>query len=283
MPLFLSPSSLVFTTAASYAGVLALTQVLDVPSADLPANVKAISSLHATITTGLSLFALSKPWPVKYPLPPLNLGLGKSPFNDSTNPMIVGKNDLGNAITGLETGYILFDTLALLYVSSTAFQNARNTRNLTTSISRLARKDALTLTHHLSLLIGLGILQHFISKNRERGVYIIVSLILMNASTPLLHLRWWRRKVTGKGSLGLDVPLAIVFGTCRVGVVWWVLRQYGRFHGEGAWGAMRGQRWICQAGTGALVGVNGLWLAALMRSIGKRLLSRGASRPPRGH
>ena len=201
--------------------------------------------------------------------------------------MIVGRNSLGNAITGLETGYLLFDTLALLYISS-SHPNNKGSHSLRTSLSHLARKDPLTLAHHLSLVTGLGILQHFIHQTRERGVYIIVSLILMNASTPLLHLRWWRRKATGKGSLGLDVALAAVFAACRVGVVCWVLREYGRFHSGGgagdavgAWEAPRGQRWVCQVGTGALVGVNGVWLAALLKSIGKRILGLGTARLPR--
>lgn len=275
----LHPSTAVALSATTYSTLLTLAQTLNLPTADLTTNLKAISSLHATVTTGLALYALSRPWSVEHALPPLNLGLGTSNFNDSTNPMIAGYSALGNAVTGLETGYLLFDTLALVYASHRSL-NARSTpkgsrtrnHDIATALTTLTRKDPLILFHHLSLLTGLGTLQHFIAHNRERGVYIIVALILMNASTPLLHLRWYRRKRTGRGSLVLDVALAALFGACRVVSVWWVLREYGKLHGIGVWEAFRGQRWICQLGTGALLGVNGLWLGGLVRSIVGRVV-----------
>lgn len=208
--------------------------------------------------------------------------------------MIAGHSALGNAVTGLETGYLLFDSLALVYLShrSLASRKPAATRTggargaaLIPALRHLAKREPLIFFHHVSLGLGLAVLQNFIASGRERGAYIVVTFILMNASTPLLNLRWWKRKRSGKASLPLDVALAAAFATARLGVVWWVLRRYGQFHdgGLGVWEALRGQRGICQLGTIGLVGTNALWLGALVRSIGRRVLRglKSNDSPPR--
>ena len=272
---YIHPFAIVAGTTSTYTALIASTQCLSRPSSDLRANLRLISSVHATLTTGLALYALSRPWPVEHPLPPLNLGLGTSRFDDSANPLIAGQSALGNAVTGMEAGYLLFDTVALVY--SSIPPGRLDKAAMRKAASRLLQRDSLMLFHHLSLFAGLGTLQHFILHGRERGIYIIVAFILMNASTPLLHLRWYLHKRTGRPSLAMDAALAVVFGACRVGVVGWVLREYGKFHGVGVWEAFRGQRWICQLGTGALVGVNAAWLGALCKGIVRRMLGGGNS------
>lgn len=286
---FLHPLACVSATASTYSTLFTAAQCLQPGSLNerdgrfqAQAFLKAISSFHATVTTGLALYALYRPWIVERGLPPLNLGLGKSVFDDLLNPMIAGRSTLGNAVTGLETGYLVFDTLALIYLSRQRLQDAHSkgspastatTSNLATAFAHLAKSEPLTLTHHLTLATGLGILQNFIARGRERGVYIITAFILMNASTPLLHLRWYRRKRTGRSSLILDAALAVVFAAARLSVIWWVLGQYGKWHGVSAWQTLRGQRWVCQAGTGALGVLNAVWLGRLVRGIGGRVLA----------
>ena len=100
------PFAIAATSVPAYTALFTGSHLLAFPTSEPPTNLKALSSAHATLTTGLALYALSKPWLVNDALPPLNLGLGHSKFDDSSNPMIAGHNVLGNGITGLETGYI---------------------------------------------------------------------------------------------------------------------------------------------------------------------------------
>lgn len=287
-----SPFTIIATSTATYTSLLALSHSLSHPSPDAEAPLKAISSLHATVTTGLALAALAAPWPVDRALPPLHLGLGRSAFDDAATPLIAGRSALGNAVTAWEAGYLLFDSLALVWLSRPRPRSGAGVRDVGTAVVRCARDDPFIFVHHTTLFAGLAVLQYFISHGRERGVWVVVAFVLMNASTPLLNLRWWVRKRRGRGSLGLDAALAAAFAGARLGSVWWVLREYGRWHSGGqgrvvgVWEAFRGQRWVCQVGTGALVGLNGLWLGLLVSSIGRRVMGRlsgggGKAKPPR--
>lgn len=128
------------------------------------------------------------------------------------------------------------------------------------------------MTHHLSLLLALGLLQVYISKERERGVWIIVAFEIMNASTPFLQLRWWARKRTGKDDWRLDALLAIVFGLSRLGTILWIINTYAAFHDMDPVEAFWRQRMICKAGTTALFAMNATWLGSLFyKSIAKAL------------
>lgn len=273
MALLYQPLTTVLCSIQGYAALFTIANNF-LPSSPQE-NLKVISTIHATLTTSLALYALRQPWPVDHPLPPLHIGLGTSDVDDSTNPTITGRNWLGNAVTAWETGYLVFDSAGMLWASP---RSGRGT------LSGLVKRDPVMVFHHLTLLSGLGILQFFVSRGRERGVFVITAFLLMNASTPLLHVRWFLRQ-SGKSSVVVDAVFAMVFAVCRIGVVFWVLRRYGRWHGLGAWEALSGQRWICQVGTAGLVGVNGVWVSMLVRSIVRRVVLQGGqggkTLPPR--
>ena len=269
-----SPGRIVSVAAATYSCIFAASSLSSWPTDNSRANLKAISSLHSVATTAIGLAALLDVWPVEEEPAGSSVHASSNKYlDDSRNPLIVGRSSLGNAVTSFETGYILYDNIALLLVTRSELQNAANP-STGAALSHLLRKEPLLVIHHLGILTGLCILQTYIAQRRERGIWIIVAFILMRASDPILHWRWWRRKQTGRPDARLDMLLAAVFAVCRFGTVGWVLRAYGDYHNMGPWQAFLKQRVICKAGTGMLVGLNALWLTTLLRNTGRRLLRR---------
>lgn len=104
------------------------------------------------------------------------------------------------------------------------------------------------LTHHTLLLPPLLLLQLYISLHLERGILILTTFLLMNASTPLSTLRWWLRNFSpqikklrkGKGEDGrmdgwwwwwsLETGISLlywsIYGICRLYLIYWVLGIY---------------------------------------------------------
>lgn len=80
--------------------------------------------------------------------------------------MLAAKSAFANSITALEAGYLLQDTVILLY---------RFWKGKKSSLRIL-------LLHHVTLATALLWLQTRIWMEREKGVYIIVMFMLMNAS-----------------------------------------------------------------------------------------------------
>lgn len=153
------------------------------------------------------------------------------------------------------------------------------------------------LTHHILLLPPLLLLQLYIIHSRERGILILTSFLLMNASSPLSSVRWWLVNFQ-PGQRGKIAVVSWtywgVYGVCRVWLFWWVLRVYGaqgqrqrqkQVQGQrieyltagedigrpfgtlredmsvsvSVWRVFPGLRWPCRLGTGALWGVNVWW------------------------
>lgn len=267
-----SPTKIVFTTAATYSFLLAGSWLASWPTKDSRANLKAISSVHSLVIIAFGVAALLDKWPVDVDSWRCGKDLSKHEYLDDTqNPLIFGESSLGNAVTGFETGYLLYDTIALLYVTQRELPNGSK-RKAAVAISQLARNEPLLLVHHIALLAALGILQVYIACGRERGVWIIDAFILIRATDPVLHWRWWVRKQTGKHDIRMDVLLIVTFAACRFGLLGWVLKAYGDHHHLNAWTAFMKQRMICKTGTGALFGLNAVWLAMLLRNTAKRLL-----------
>lgn len=165
-----------------------------------------------------------------------------------------------------EAGYLIYDTGALLAEVHLKYP----TKTASSTVSTLARRSPVFLAHHAALISALMYLQHYTANGREKGVWVIVAMLLMNASNPLLHLRWYRKKQTGKSDRVIDLALVLVFALTRFGSVYWILRSYAAFHRTGTLDAIRRQRVVCQTGTGVLVGVNALWWAGLVQGIMKK-------------
>ncbi|KAL8642550.1 MAG: hypothetical protein Q9228_000776 [Teloschistes exilis] len=203
-------------------------------------------------------------------------GVSRYP-DDSHNPAIQTRSTLGNIITAFECGYLLQDTFALVWEARLRSRLAGSLKDQSLLRIILTHADKTLLTHHVGIGIALLILQHYIHGGRERGIHIIVQLVLMNSSTPLLNLRWWLR--TYHPSLKLlclasDLAFATAFYLARIRLVEWVVRGYGMAHGRNsAWKTYwEDLRLPCQLGTGALYVANAGWWTILISSIMQRLI-----------
>ena len=238
----------------------------------LSQSIKATSTLHSALTTALALYVLKQPdWRTPTPDAATHLSAtsfqkvaGKGGYPDDTyNPLISARSEFANAITALEAGYLLQDSVALLL-------DARTNGGYSKAL------DKTLLTHHVGIGTALLVLHYYIARGREAGIYIIVMFLLMNSSTPVLNLRWYLRnsaKYKKRKELVLLVDLAFVaaFFVARVWLVWKILKEYGRFHGMGAWQTY----WIalrvpCKLGTGALWTANLGWLVLMVGNLAGR-------------
>ena len=236
----------------------------------LQARVKALSAAHTTVATVVILFALFKsPFatigaPVRSKEPTHS---SDGNLDDSETPLIQDRSNFANAITAWETGYLLYDTWAMIYCA----QPGTSLRGFADSAVEVARRQPALFWHHVALSCAFLRLQQYIILGRERGIWIILAFMLMNASSPLMHARWWARRA-GKSSTYLDASFAAVFAISRFGLVAWVLRRYGAYHGLQPMAVYKKLRISCQMGTGALVGLNALWWAILVKGIIRRFL-----------
>jgi hypothetical protein len=89
--------------------------------------------------------------------------------------------------------------------------------------------DRLLIVHHVSLASLLTLFLEFAKREKERGVFFVEMFLLMNASTPLLNLRWWlaqRARLAGSSELKSirrismvnDSALVMTFFACRIGL-----------------------------------------------------------------
>lgn len=228
----------------------------------LAKSIKGTSTLHSTLITLLALHVLRQPqWYSSHPPTPLS-GVSKANKarrgvypDDTHNPTIGGRSEYANAITAIEAGYLVQDTFALIYLSRLQGGGAR-------------KLDKTLITHHITIGTALLILHYYISQGREAGIYIIVQFLLMNASTPILNLRWYLRNFVRhrrKSILAADAAFVVAFFLARVWLGWKILSDYGRWHGWSAWEAYwEGLRVPCKLGTGALMGANAAWWGMLV-------------------
>ncbi|KAL8645714.1 MAG: hypothetical protein Q9226_007174 [Calogaya cf. arnoldii] len=258
------------------------------------AVTKATSTLHSTLTTILAICFLHRcriQWsemgsggmadPMAKPgTTAAGIHSGAYP-DDSTNPALQTRSSFGNAITALECGYLLQDTISLLREAHLRHRLVHpSSRATLRSIVRFA--DRTLLFHHVSIATALLVLHHYIHQDRDRGIYIIVQFLLMNSSTPILNLRWWLRTYHPQYKmlcLGSDVTFVAAFYMARIWLVGWIMRGYGSAHGyDSAWKVyLTAMRLPCRLGTGALWMANTAWWALLVASVVKRLPREFAS------
>jgi hypothetical protein len=242
------------------------------PAADIIRN-RAISTIHTTASSIAALLLLRySSWPVPEKIaPPLQRSKDEQQLDDSRNPMINGRNLLANALTTWETAYLIYDTYDLL----------RSYRGKTTSQTTLAglriaaKKSPVVLAHHVFLTSAFLVLQSYILAGREKGLWVITALLLMNSSNPLMHARWWQRQRTGKASNTLDFAFLTTFAVSRFGLVVWILNRYGKHHGVGPMQAYFLLRRKCQIGTATLTVLNGAWWTILAFNTMRRILRKG--------
>lgn len=269
-----SPYASVAISAVTYATIVGVSLDSRALYSHVQKTVKLISATHSVLVTLLAGVALIRTWTVPNTssqdttaLTDSRIGrIGPGTLNDTQNPLISGTSKFANFVTAWETGYLIYDTAALILLSYWKDKS----QSLLQAVFSCTRDSPIFMFHHIAIASALFYLQHYISMGREKGLQIIMAFLLMNASNPLLHLRWWRRKVTGKKDRRVETALAIVFALTRFGGVYWVMHSYGEHHHLGAWEAFRKQRLPCQLGTGLLTSVNAIWWTGLVTGIAKR-------------
>ncbi|MCJ1278848.1 hypothetical protein MMC21_006667 [Puttea exsequens] len=228
--------------------------------------LKALSTIHSSLVTALAIYVLKQPqWRNPPSNPPFDVTTsskikvaGANGYPDDThNPLISARSEFANAITAIEAGYLLSDTVALL-------REAR-------AHGGMKALDKTLLTHHVGIGTALLVLHYYIARGRETGIYIIVMFLLMNSSTPILNLRWYLRTYARKNRraiLAADVAFVVAFFYARVWFVWKILKEYGRYHDMDAWETYwKTLRLPCKLGTGALWAANlGWWLVLVVNT-----------------
>lgn len=274
------PYNTVVIAIVTYSTSLGFLIRKDHSCSSIRTRIKAISACHSLFASCLTVAALSQTWDVA-PHPKFS-GSEKvldgtssgGILDDSQNPLISGKNSLANFVTAWEAGYLIYDTGALFLES--LFKN--RSRDARLALTNLIQESPIFVAHHFLLASALLWLQTYIATKREKGLRVIMAFFLMNASNPILHLRWYKKKTTGKSDTRVDAILAAVFAITRFGSVYWTIRKYAQYHGLGTWESLRMQRTVCQAGTGLLTGLNALWWAGLIAQ-----MARQGQRMKRGH
>jgi TLC domain len=265
MAISLLPFGLVSLSASSYD--LLFRVVRAVNTASPVTQIKSISAAHAALTSALAILLLRQSqWraPEELQDPVFrDPSTQTSSLDDSSNPIIQMRSPFGNAITALETGYLLYDMRAMISTYSR--------RPESSPLALAMRSSPVMMAHHILLGSALLYLQVYIAQARERGIWIIVALLLMNVSNPLLHARWLLRR-NGKDSRLMDLSFVVAFAASRFGIVAWVLQRYGAHHRLGPVQAFQRLRTSCRIGTATLMGMNGIWLALLIKGMTMRRL-----------
>ncbi|MCJ1284955.1 hypothetical protein MMC26_004292 [Xylographa opegraphella] len=261
-----TPSQILLTSTAAYASTFYLSLSTSPTPARLAKTREALSFLHCSVAAVLSLACLRQHSDALFPAlppaaPPSQSPSGADPrASEAALPLIATRSAFANAITAFETGYLLSDSLILLY----AVRLARSSDVAVKGKQRLVGLNMRHLAyHHVGLSAALLYLQWYIHFGREKGVLVIVMMMLMNASSPFGTLRWWLvnfrsdRKTAIAFATGAYLT---VYAAARVGLVYAILGVWGRQTGVGALQAFRGLRWQCILGTGTIGSVNIAWL-----------------------
>lgn len=137
---------------------------------------EAISFAHTTFITCLSAYELLRGSPLWniHPSP------SSPPFNSkppgANSPLITTRSALGNAITAIETGYLVQDAFILL-LGARLRERGNGEKGLVKEINWRVLG-----WHHAGLATALGVLQWYIARGKEKGILIIILLMCMNAS-----------------------------------------------------------------------------------------------------
>ena len=250
-----------------YTFLLRFLSGLSPSAAHYSKTIKAVSTIHSSLVTVLALIALRRgQWHTSQIPSQLSerskdsiSGSGGYP-DDSHNPFITARSEFANSVTAIEAGYLIQDTIALLLESR--LHGGRKSL------------DRTLLIHHAGIGSALLVLHYYIARGREAGIYVIVMFLLMNASTPILNLRWYLRtfhRSRRRALFAADVSFVVSFFVARVWLVWKILAEYGIYHGWTAFETFRyGLRLPCKLGTGVLWVANSIWWTMLVVNVASR-------------
>jgi hypothetical protein len=278
------------------------------PALRLAARREGAQSVHCVLTTIFVIICLRRELVEIYPLgvEVARHGAGPRRLKDSQLPIITHTSAFANALTTLELAWLIVDTCILLHTQRACRPEAISAPNQSllssssnTSSPTRSRKSSLTqgtssiprtplnhrhlYTHHAILISLLLWLQYTLLCNPDRGVgiLIIVSFLLMNASSPFGTLRWFLLNFTAGENSGENSQRAtpppkrdrnavlalrfatcaylLVFAICRIGLFYMIMKIWADMLGESVFRAWWELRWQCNMGFTAMVIINTLW------------------------
>jgi TLC domain len=255
-------------TLLSSAVIYPLAFYISMPDNVTPARFarsrEAISVFHCSLVTVLSILCLRQSSAGTLLSsgstagPPITGLQSPLPESDTDLPIITHRSEFANSITALETGYLLQDSLILFWADRLhRHARARGFKPLKgLNIRHIA-------WHHGFPVCGLGVLQWYIARGKEKGILIIIMMFLMNASSPIGTVRWYLvnfRPGYHRAIMAATVAYLAMYGVSRVYLIYYILQIFGAQRGHSAMQAFARLRTPCQLGTGAIGVVNSTWL-----------------------
>ncbi|MCJ1290018.1 hypothetical protein MMC34_001553 [Xylographa carneopallida] len=277
-----TPSKVLLTSTAAYATTFYLSFPASPTATRLAKTREALSLIHCTVAAALSMICLYQHRDALFPTLSPAASASQPPSIadrrrlEAALPLIATRSAFANAITAFETGYLLSDSLILLY----SVRLARRSSITAKSKQRLVGLNMRHLAyHHAGLSAALLYLQWYIYQGREKGVLVIALMMLMNASSPFGTVRWWLLNFRSERTTAIAFATAAyltIYAAARVGLVYAILRVWGRQTGVGALQAFGGLRWQCKLGTGTMGFVNVAWLVMGVSNFLRRTLHSNA-------
>jgi hypothetical protein len=267
MSKYLSPSQWTLATGST---IYPLIFYISLPKNASPARFaqsrEAISIFHCTLMTVLSLSCLQQSSVTDL----LSSHFSNDEVLDRDLPIITTRSEFANAITALEAAYLLQDSAILFYASRLHRRAGSSTKGL--NITHLAY-------HHAGLSAALGILQLYIAQGKEKGVLIIVMMMLMNASSVPGTFRWFLVNFRPDGRrlvMFTTIAYLAAYGLCRVYLIYYILKVFGAQKDRSAIEAFAKLKWHCQMGTGVMAAVNTVWLVMGVTNFVTRYFGRAS-------
>ncbi|KEF51542.1 uncharacterized protein A1O9_12459, partial [Exophiala aquamarina CBS 119918] len=183
---------------------------------------------------------------------------------DHDQPIITTKSELANILTAIETAYLLQDSIVLLYAArrERAFLTGSNGKASDNRAIRGLNFRHLGW-HHALLGSAFVLLQVYIAQRKEKGILIIVAMLLMNASSPFGTLRWFLinfRPQKTRIIRVLSVAYMVTFAIFRVYLLYSIISTFGKQTNVSTWEVFRKLRLPCKLGMSCLALVNTGWL-----------------------
>ncbi|KAK9321350.1 hypothetical protein V1517DRAFT_176115 [Lipomyces orientalis] len=243
---------------------------------------EAISAVHSTLVTLLSLFELQRKYDDWAPPRPFSSqtvhddDIRRADVANGTGlKIITTRSNLGNCITAIETAYLVQDTVILIMGAQARLRNRHAGEKDMALVKEINWR--VLMGHHVGLGTAFGILQRYIALDREKGILVILMLMLMNASTPIGTLHWYLvnfQPLRRRAILVANFIYLTIYAVFRVYLVYWVVDVFGSWTGHSAIEAFRRLPLPCRMGTGTIGMANSIWLIMGVRKFMRRYTSR---------
>jgi len=188
-----APQITLFSSIIAYPLLFHLVTPRNASASRFIKSREALSVVHCTLVTFASAYELhqrSRDWNADSPssfltggddspiegTPDSHVSAGSNPAYGANAPLITARSNVGNSIMAFELGYLIQDSVILFLASRIRKQDVG--RNITPLVKDINWK--VLGWHHFGFSSALGVLQWYIYHGREKGIMVILMLMLMN-------------------------------------------------------------------------------------------------------